>query len=61
MLVDQGREPLDALELAKDRRAAVSPSRLQYEGWAKWLERHGKDVPDYHTFGCVAYRHLAGG
>jgi predicted protein tyrosine phosphatase len=61
VLVDQGWEPLQALELAKDRRGAVSPSRSQYAGWANWLERHGKDVPDYHTFGCIAYRHLAGG
>jgi protein-tyrosine phosphatase len=61
VLVDQDWEPLQALELAKDRRAAVSPSRSQYVGWANWLERHGKDAPDYHTFGCIAYRHLASG
>ncbi|HZC37978.1 MAG TPA: dual specificity protein phosphatase family protein [Sphingomicrobium sp.] len=59
VLVDLGREPLDALALAKSKRAAVSPSRLQYEGWASWLERHGKRAPDYHSFGCIAYRHLA--
>jgi predicted protein tyrosine phosphatase len=59
VLVDLGWEPLDALALAKDKRAAVSPSRLQYEGWASWLQRHGKDAPDYHSFGCIAYRHLA--
>ena len=61
VLVDLGWEPLDALALAKDKRAAVSPSRSQYEGWANWLVRHGKDAPDYHSFGCVAYRHLANG
>jgi predicted protein tyrosine phosphatase len=59
VLVDLGWEPLDALALAKDKRSAVSPSRLQYEGWASWLERHGKSAPDYHSFGCIAYRHLA--
>lgn len=58
VLVDLGWEPLDALELAKDKRAAVSPSRMQYEGWAQWLELRGKSAPDYHRFGCVAYRHL---
>jgi predicted protein tyrosine phosphatase len=61
VLVDEGREPLDALALAKDKRAVVSPSRLQYDGWVRWLERHGKDAPDYHAFGCIAYRHLASG
>ena len=52
VLVDHGLEPLDALTLAKDRRAAVSPSRSQYEGWANWLRRRGKDAPDYHSFGA---------
>ena len=61
VLVDLGWEPLKALEHAKDCRAVVSPSRSQYEGWAKWLERRGKPAPDYHTFGCIAYRHLAQG
>jgi protein-tyrosine phosphatase len=61
VLVDFGWEPLDALAHAKDRRAVVSPSRSQYEGWAAWLERRGKAPPDYHTFGCIAYRHLAQG
>jgi len=60
VLVELGWEPLDALAHAKDRRAVVSPSRSQYEGWAQWLERRGKPAPDYHTFGCIAYRHLAG-
>ena len=58
VLADLGLEPLTALELAKNRRAAISPSRDQYLGWAKWLERHGHDVPDAHSFGCIAYRHL---
>ena len=61
VLVDQGMQPLDALALAKNKRAVVSPSRLQYDGWVRWLERHGKDAPDYHAFGCIAYRHLASG
>jgi hypothetical protein len=61
VLVDQGWEPLDALRHAKDRREAVSPSRAQYEGWAAWLEARGIAAPDYHRFGCIAYRHLASG
>ncbi|HEY8592560.1 MAG TPA: dual specificity protein phosphatase family protein [Sphingomicrobium sp.] len=60
VLVDRGWEPLDALNHAKDRRWRVSPSRSQYEGWARWLASRGKQAPDYHTFGCIAYRHLAG-
>jgi protein-tyrosine phosphatase len=61
VLVELGFEPLDALAHAKDRREAVSPSYDQYQGWKTWLESRGKSAPDYHTFGCIAYRHLAGG
>jgi hypothetical protein len=59
VLVDLGYEPLAALNLTKDRRAVVSPSHDQYLGWAEWLRRHGHDAPDAHSFGCIAYRHLA--
>ena len=61
VLVDLGWEPLKALEHAKDCRTVVSPSRSQYEGWVNWLKRRGKSAPDYHNFGCIAYRHLAQG
>lgn len=61
VLVDQGMEPLEALKRAKDSRERVSPSLSQYRGWAKWLASRGKAAPDYHTFGCIAYRHLAKG
>jgi protein tyrosine phosphatase (PTP) superfamily phosphohydrolase (DUF442 family) len=61
VLVDQGWEPLEALAHAKDKRAVLSLSRSQYDGWAAWLETRGKPAPDYHTFGCIAYRHLATG
>lgn len=61
VLVDEGCEPLDALMLAKDARELVSPSFEQYRGWAEWLRAHGKAAPDYHAFGCIAYRHLANG
>ena len=59
VLVDLGREPLEALLLAKNAREVVSPSLSQYQGWAEWLRSRGKTAPDYHTFGCIAYRHLA--
>jgi protein-tyrosine phosphatase len=58
VLVDQGWQPLDALRHAKNRREAISPSRAQYEGWAAWLRARGLAAPDYHSFGCIAYRHL---
>ena len=61
VLVDGGRPPLDALEHAKTRRAALSLSRAQYDGWAAWLTRHRHPVPSYHDFGCIAYRHLSKG
>jgi hypothetical protein len=34
---------------------------MQYDGWVDWLRSRGVDAPDYHTFGCIAYRHLAKG
>jgi rhodanese-related sulfurtransferase len=61
VLVDHGWEPLEALAHAKDRRSLVSPSEAQYEGWAEWLASRGKEAPDYHSFGCIAYRHLENG
>lgn len=60
VLVELGLEPLAALSHAKDCREAVSPSLDQYQGWAQWLQGRGQAVPDYHSFGCIAYRHLAG-
>ena len=59
VLVEQGWEPLDALAHAKNVRAVISPSRPQYDGWAQWLSSRRKAVPDYHRFGCIAYRHVA--
>ena len=61
VLVEEGWEPLQALSHAKDVREAVSPSHSQYRGWSDWLSSRGKAAPDYHTFGCIAYRHLANG
>ena len=59
VLVDWGWEPLEALSHAKARRWVVSPSQSQYEGWSAWLRARGNAAPDYHSFGCIAYRHLA--
>jgi predicted protein tyrosine phosphatase len=61
VLVDLGWEALDALEHSKTIRPIISPSRSQFQGWAKWLGTRGRAAPDYHTFGCIAYRHLANG
>lgn len=64
VLVDRGLEPLQALALAKDKRALVSPSPAQYEGWAAWLgdvarvRRAGWDIPSFDAFKAIAYRHL---
>jgi hypothetical protein len=59
VLVDWGWSPLDALVHAKNRREVVSLSRAQYDGWCAWLVARGIAPPDYHSFGCIAYRHLA--
>lgn len=61
VLVDRGLPPLQALLQAKDARAKVSPSQHQYEAWAEWLGRRAPhaEIPSFHEFGCIAYRHLA--
>jgi protein-tyrosine phosphatase len=62
VLVERGREPLDALALAKERRALVSPSPAQYEAWAAWLRQHRSArgrawrVPTFAEFIAIAYR-----
>lgn len=64
-LVAGGMTPLDALNLAKDRRDRVSPSPAQYGCWRDWLlvrrARTGDswEVPDFDLFASIAYRHLA--
>jgi hypothetical protein len=61
ILVDRGYPPLQALSLAKDARARLSPSEAQFRAWAAWIERHRRGpAPSYHEFGVIAYRHLAG-
>jgi hypothetical protein len=60
VLVDRGLAPLEALGLAKAKRALISPSRSQFDAWAAWLGRRGTpDPPSYHAFGMIAYRHLS--
>jgi protein-tyrosine phosphatase len=58
VLVDRGHAPLEALALAKARRAKVSPSPAQYEAWASWLRDRGAPVPAFDEFAAIAYRHL---
>jgi protein-tyrosine phosphatase len=64
VLVAQGRDPMDALALAKDRRDCVSPNPEQYEAWAAWLALWRResgatwDVPTFAQFRAIAYRHL---
>lgn len=64
VMVARGMEPLDALARAKARRAAVSPSPQQYEGWREWLEDHAQRTnppwspPSFDEFAAIAYRHL---
>lgn len=64
ILVARGMEPLDALELAKSRRALVSPSPAQYECWVGWLRRFAQagrprpEPPPFDAFAAIAYRHL---
>lgn len=64
VLVARGLTPLEALELAKQRRRAISPSPAQYEAWAAWLREHraatgaGWEVPAFREFEAIAYRHL---
>ena len=59
VLSDAGMEPLEALTRAKNARERISPSQAQYEGWKAWLATRGMTPPDVHTYGCIAYRHLA--
>ncbi|MDB4954411.1 MAG: Dual specificity protein phosphatase [Myxococcales bacterium] len=64
VLVHDGHSPADALALAKDRRARVSPSQQQYEAWVGWLTGFRNrpdvswDIPTFAEFAAVAYRHL---
>jgi protein-tyrosine phosphatase len=67
IMVDAGFAPLDALALAKDRRALVSPSPAQYTCWTQWLSRRPEarqglwTNPSFNAFKAIAYRHLAQG
>jgi hypothetical protein len=62
VLVECGHAPISALALAKARRKQVSPSRAQYEAWARWLEarRHERGapwtVPTFDQFKAIVHR-----
>ncbi|MEO7027749.1 MAG: hypothetical protein ABI056_09375, partial [Caulobacteraceae bacterium] len=59
VLVDRGLAPLAALTAAKDSRALVSPSEVQFLAWSEWITRRSTAAPpDYREFGLIAYRHL---
>lgn len=60
VLVQRGQPPLAALQSAKDRRAQLSPSPVQYEAWTEWVRRRAPHAaaPDFDAFKAVAYRHL---
>jgi hypothetical protein len=59
ILTDRGVEPMAALRLVKERRARVSPSPAQYEGWVAWLRLRTPSgqaaPPTYAAFAEVAY------
>jgi protein-tyrosine phosphatase len=55
VLVARGLGPLAALELAKQRRACVSPAPQQYEAWAAWLVARGIEAPAFERFCAIAY------
>jgi protein-tyrosine phosphatase len=65
VLVERGHAPLDALALAKGRRACVSPSPQQFRGWTQWLAAHRDErghtwpIPTFDELKAIAYRHLA--
>jgi protein-tyrosine phosphatase len=56
VLVDSGLTPLDALVLAKRRRARLSPSPAQYVAWTRWLTTRGHTPPAFDAFARIAYR-----
>lgn len=64
VLVDQGLEPLEALELAKTRRPRVSPSPEQLKAFIAYTQdvRAARSVPwtvpTLEALGTIAYRHL---
>ena len=62
VLVEGGMEPLEALNLMKERRALISPSPVQYERWVAWMREHrsAPPIPSFDAFKAIAYRHLSG-
>jgi hypothetical protein len=57
VLGGRGIAPLAGLALAKETRAAVSPSRAQFDAWCLWLARRTPfAAPSWYEFGVIAYR-----
>ncbi|HEY0571449.1 MAG TPA: dual specificity protein phosphatase family protein [Enterovirga sp.] len=64
IMVERGFAPLEALMLAKDKRALVSPSPAQFACWTQWMKALRKsrrvdwELPSFDAFKAIAYRHL---
>jgi protein-tyrosine phosphatase len=56
ILVDRGLPPLAALDLAKRRRALVSPSLAQLSAWTTWLHERRIAAPTFEQLAAIAYR-----
>jgi predicted protein tyrosine phosphatase len=56
VLVESGRDPLEALAHAKRQRPMISPSQSQYEAWADWLRSRGHRPPNFQAFADIAYK-----
>jgi protein-tyrosine phosphatase len=64
VLVESGKTPLEALELAKRARPRVSPSPEQLETFIAWAEERRVErglpwrMPRFQELARIAYRHL---
>jgi Dual specificity phosphatase, catalytic domain len=58
VLADMGLEAIAALNVLKEARWNVAPSREQLEGFRTWLSRRGRHAPPLEAFVQIAYAHL---
>jgi protein-tyrosine phosphatase len=64
VLVQQGMDPVAAMNLVKNAREIVSPSPAQLERFIvfareSWRPDGDWVIPSFDTLACIAYRHLA--
>jgi protein-tyrosine phosphatase len=65
VLVQDGMPPIEAMSVAKDARAVVSPSPEQLKGFIEFTRRHRSvtgaawPLPSFTALAAIAYRHLA--